>query len=307
MDMLLFPNIEILYEDDDIFAINKPSGIVVNRAHTVSESTIQDWVINTGKLSRVSCTLEEISNLKKEYPEVTEFGEPDEIFRARGGIAHRLDKETSGVLLIAKHPASLVHVLSQFKKRLTKKTYLALAHGKFQPEHGEIDLPIGRQTGNHAQFTVHENGKESVTQYHVLSYYPHIDAEKIIYTMKQQDLTFRDSLENGNPSVAKALAGKTKNFKKLTKIYQGFSLVELHPKTGRTHQIRVHLSHIHHPIVGDEMYSGKKRRSIDQYWCPRHFLHAKSIAFQYYRTKGEVKIEAPLTKDLQQSLEFLIS
>lgn len=294
---LSFPEIPILYEDDDLLVINKPPFVVVNRSQTQSERTIQDWMeerlkgegLWPGKVGK-SLVNEEESKLI--------LGDPLEVFTERVGVVHRLDKETSGVLLLAKNPEALIACMAQFKQRQTQKTYVALVHGKLQPSNGEINLPIGRNPRMRLQFAVVESGKESVTHYKVSGYYPHIDIQRIIKEQKQTEEKF-------NELQQKAVSGMSKKFSRAAKIYQGFTLVELEPKTGRTHQIRVHLAHLKHPIVGDKLYSGIKRRLVDQYWCYRNFLHAKKLKIIHPRIKGEIEFEAPLSEDLQKALSFL--
>lgn len=283
--------ISIVYEDNDLLAINKPAGIVVNRSQTTSELTIQDWV-------EERCG-EWGSNGDMGETHETEFGDPVEIFKQRSGIVHRLDKETSGILLIAKHPAALQWYMQQFKDRLTEKTYIGLVHGKVQPSEGTIDLPIARNSQMRLQYAVREDGKASQTIYKVLNFFPNVDVQKIeqyVHFQQQEHADFSSH----------HIQGLSKNFRRAAKIYQGFSLIEMKPKTGRTHQLRVHFSHLRHPIVGDKTYSGSKRRSIDHVWCERHFLHALRLKITQYRTNSELNIEAPLSEDLQKVLEFLV-
>lgn len=293
--------VQIVYQDQDLVAVNKPAGLVVNRSQTHDEETLQDWIEQqdwwrTGE------------GWQENYPEklrielVDMAGESDEIlgdrydlFTQRSGLVHRLDKETSGVLLIAKHPDALIATMREFKGRRVIKTYQALCHGKVQPDHGVIDLPIGRRRGGQLQFAVTEDGKHSQTQYQVMAYYPHLDVEAVLDHKRQQSI----SQEEGSQL---SFSG---NFRKMSKIYQGFSLVELQPKTGRTHQIRVHMSAIKHPLVGDKIYSGKKRQSLDQVWSPRHFLHAVKLELNHPRDGKKLTIAGKLAEDLQQVKEFL--
>ena len=140
-------NPPILYEDDHLLIINKPSGIVVNRAQSVKEPTIQDWMEK--KLSN-----DQLSDENKDFFD-------------RAGIVHRIDKETSGILLIAKAPEIFYALGRQFKAREIKKTYLAIVHGKLVPETGQINAPIGRLPWNPKRFGVVPGGKEAVTNYTV--------------------------------------------------------------------------------------------------------------------------------------------
>ncbi len=337
-----FPEIPVLFEDDDILVINKPAGIVVNRSHTQKEGTVQDWVeerqvsgntrhpelvsgSDLGDLFRkqndnntttclagrqtqplnppshsldvASQPTNQLSNQSTKQPII--FGEPNELFRERSGIVHRLDKDTSGVLLIAKNPATLVALMAQFKLRQTQKKYVALVHGKMQPESGEMNLPIGRNPQNRLQFRVREDGKESLTQYRVIAFYTHLDVEKVLASLQQRDKKALDFYKNDTHKLPK-------NFRKAVHSYQGFSLVELSPKTGRTHQLRVHLSHVRHPIVGDKVYAGVKKRLIDGVWCSRIFLHAASLKIVHPRTKSELIFTAPLSDDLKEVMGLLV-
>lgn len=275
--------IEIIYEDKDIVVINKPAGIVVNDAQTASDETIQSWFYDRNKQFKEL----ERKNYKNLIPDDFDdtFGSPEEIFVQRQGIVHRLDKETSGILLLAKNPGSLVNLLAQFKKRQTKKKYLCLAHGKFGVEKDLISAPVGRSTQNRTKFRVDVDGREATTLYEVKEFFPEIN---------YSDLNKVDISESD-----------LKVLKKNKSSYQGFSLVECWPKTGRTHQIRVHMAHIKHPLVGDKVYLGKKRVKLDPLWCERHFLHASQLTFVHPYNDKEITFSAQLTNDLKVVLQLL--
>lgn len=216
-------DIPILYEDDSLIVINKPSGIVVNRAQSVKEETIEDWAMNTRSI-RID----------------------------RAGIVHRIDKETSGILLIAKTPEVFIELQRQFKERIVKKTYLAFVHGKLVPEEGEIRAPVGRLPWNPERFGIVPEGKEAFTKYKVL------------------------------------------------RSWDDKSFVELYPETGRTHQIRVHLKYINHPIVGDYLYAGRKTARDDRKLVPRVMLHAWKLTFVHPTNGGELAVEAPIPDDMMK-------
>lgn len=258
--------IPILYEDSDIVVVNKPAGLVVNRSRTYAGFTLQDWMEE-----RFHIPHEKNETIQKQAKE-NEYGTPEEIFRQRSGIVHRLDKDTSGVMVLAKSPDMLVELLRQFRERVTQKTYIALLHGKLIPEKGSVNVPTGRNETDRKKFTVSAVGKPSETLYELLEYFPNL------------------------PKGIGQKKGKS---------YQGFSLTKVMPKTGRTHQIRVHMASIHHPVVGDTVYAGKKRIAIDAQWCPRQFLHAAKLCFQHPRSKAEMCFEAPLSEDLQGVLFLL--
>ncbi len=276
MNTFLFNPI-VLYEDNDLVVINKPPGVVVNRAETVQEITIQDWWADYLKKNVVA------NDWNSLVPQnfSTEYGSPEEIFAERGGVVHRLDKETSGVLVLAKNPGMLVNLLQQFRLRQTQKTYICLVHGKFNILEDTLQLPLGRSVQNRTKFAVDTEGRVAETFYHVENFFQHINTEAEIFS-------------------------KIKNAKKrMDRAYQGFSLVTCQPKTGRTHQIRVHMAHIKHPIVGDTTYLGKKRAALDVNWCPRLFLHAQKLVFMHPRSGKEMTVTAELWPDLQTALEYL--
>jgi 23S rRNA pseudouridine1911/1915/1917 synthase len=236
--------IKIIYEDSDILVLDKPSGITVNRSDTTKgEETVQDWVENKFKVQSLKFKVDEESDFYK-----------------RSGIVHRIDKETSGILLVAKTPQAFDDLQKQFKERTIKKTYLALVHGKVVPETGEISVPVGRLPWNRKKFGVLAGGREAVTKYKVLS---------ILY------LVF----------------GKKE---------EPFSLLELYPETGRTHQIRVHLKYFNHPIFADFLYAGRKTSRDDRKVLSRVFLHAEKIIFTHPVSKKSITLESPLPEELQK-------
>jgi 23S rRNA pseudouridine1911/1915/1917 synthase len=169
----------------------------------------------------------------------------------RDGVVHRLDKGTSGLMVIAKNAQTEEALQKEFQERKVQKAYLALIEGVIEPEEGEVDIPIGRDERNRERMAVTENGKSAQTEY---------------LTLKK---------------------------------YKSYSLLELKPKTGRTHQIRVHLSAIGHPILGDVKYGGKQGIS------PRIFLHAAKLTFSDPRTGQKMDFEANLPEDLEEVLASL--
>ncbi len=244
-------NIPILFEDEDLLVVDKPAGITVNRAETTKdEVTIQDWAEDHLSIKY------KVSGIK--YGD--EEWKPEEDFYQRGGIVHRLDKETSGILIIAKNPTAFVELQRQFRDREVKKEYQALAHGAITPPEGEINVPVGRLPWSGKQFGIVPGGKESKTLYKVLKNYQ-------------------------NP----------KNKEK-------FTLVELYPQSGRTHQIRVHLKYIGHPIFSDFLYAGRKTARDDRKVLPRVFLHAAKISFTHPSSKETMTFQSPLPQELQEVL-----
>lgn len=268
--------LEILHEDEDLLAINKPYGVVVNRSESYKLKVVQDWMEEHLKNSPPPEEKSWQTLIPADF--TPEYGLPTEIFRDRAGMVHRLDKDTSGVLLLAKNPGSLLNLLAQFKNRQVEKEYLCLTHGKFTLESGTINLPIARRSDDRKKFGVVSDGRPATTIYQVEQYFSEFNQELLE--------------ENSR-----------KNFR--VSLYQGFSLVKCQPKTGRTHQIRVHLQHLQHPIVGDQFYVGKKRAKTDALWCPRQFLHASKIIFMHPRQQRQLTIEAPLPSDLNSVLRFV--
>lgn len=286
----MFEEISILFEDKDVLVVNKPPGIVVNIADTLKEETVQSWFgryLGDAK-NRVSRADQDWKKLiPDDFSAV--YGTPEEIYAQRGGVVHRLDRDTSGVLLLAKNPGSLVALLAQFKKRQVKKEYVCLVHGKLQVETDVVLLPLARATRDRKLFEVSAGGRTAETTYKVLRFFPEFNREEL---------------------AAQWEALKTKapqGFRKRLSSYQSFSLLRCFPKTGRTHQIRVHLAHIKHPIVGDQVYGGKKRQKLDAVWCQRQFLHAEKLEFAHPRSAEKVPMVAPLTADLTAALRFLKS
>jgi 23S rRNA pseudouridine1911/1915/1917 synthase len=227
---------KIIYEDQAFFVVDKPSGWITNEADTTTtQPVVQKWIREN-----------------YDYPLKGDV-------EMRSGIVHRLDKETSGILLVAKTKEAFEKLQAEFKNREVQKTYVALLHGKVEPTEGSIEATIGRLPWRRDRFGVLGTGRESKTEYKVLKFYP------------------------GNNA--------------------GHSLTEFYPKTGRTHQIRVHAKHIGHAIVADEFYAGRKTARNDRKWCPRLFLHASEIKFIHPETGKEIEFKSELPEDLRQVLE----
>lgn len=234
---------KVIYEDESLLVLDKPSGWVVNKAlTTVGMVTVQDWLE------------------KKDY-EIAR----DE--RLRSGIVHRLDKETSGVLVVAKSERVMLELQTQFKERKVQKTYVCLVHGTLNEKKGVIDAPVGRLPWRRDRFGVIPDGKSAFTSYSMVGEYIKVE-----------------NLEKGETPY--------------------FSLLNAKPRTGRTHQIRVHLKHIGHPVVADAFYAGRKTARRDRKWCPRQFLHAASISFEH-PSRGTLVVESDLPEDLDNALATL--
>lgn len=285
--------LDILYEDRDILALHKRAGEVVNRSTTVAQgATTQDAL--AAYLNTLSAFDLDSYDFQHEYAQLTHalsaddiFGDPVTLFKERSGLVHRLDKETSGVLLCAKHPAALVSCMAMFKSRQVHKTYVALTHGVFANKEDSLSAPIGRSMSNRHRFAVQAQGRPARTNYSVTHEWQ-VDAAR-------WQAATRERFGWGERDALRAL-----------RLYpEGFSLVECRPETGRTHQIRVHMAHLQHPLVADEVYGGRKRVKIDRQWCSRHFLHASQLEYQHPRTGEQAVLDAPLPPELQGALDFL--
>ena len=216
---------EIIFENDQFLVINKPAGLVVHSDGKTVEKTLADWVI-------------------EHYPEVENVGEPlvltgkgdVAIVIKRPGIVHRLDRETSGVMIVTKTPEAFEYFKNAFKDREVSKTYNAFVFGHVKADVGTIDAAIGRSSSDFRKWSAQRGARgqkrEAVTDYKVLA-------------------RFEDDGEK-------------------------WSFLELCPKTGRTHQLRVHLKYLNHPIVGDELYGGKVYQGLG---FTRTALHSRKIEF----------------------------
>ena len=248
----------IIFEDEKILVVNKPAGLVVNRSETVKEQTLQD-------------ELSAYFSLKE-----GELG-----VGGRAGIVHRLDKETSGLIVVAKNEKTFLNLQGQFQERKVDKKYVALVHGNIKSEEGEINGQIGR-IGKFGKFGITKNGREALTFF----------KRKILYELPREK--FEEYIyEKG---FTKSRVNYLKNHAVL------YSLLEVFPKSGRTHQIRVHLKSIGYPVVSDLIYCPKKLVKFDMQWCPRLFLHAKEIVFTHPSSKKPVKFETDLPKDLKDAI-----
>jgi 23S rRNA pseudouridine1911/1915/1917 synthase len=245
--------LDILYEDDDLIVVNKLAGMVVHPAAGHSAGTL------------VNAILAHCPNLNVGGVE-------------RPGIVHRLDSETSGIIVVAKNDLAMRDLQAQFKSRRVHKIYLALVDGLVKPPRGKIDAPIGRDPKHRQKMAVVTQGKTraSVTVYRTITTFDH----------PFDTLHVRARSERSR--------AKSKNEGKYT-------LVEAQPQTGRTHQIRVHLAFLGFPVVADAIY-GKKKNALG---LTRQFLHAWKIAFTLPRTEREVSFVAPLPGDLKAILNDL--
>lgn len=232
-DDRIFPEpgaLEVLLEDPEVLALNKPAGLVVHPGSGRPTGTL-------------------VHRLLAAYPELEGVGGP-----GRPGVVHRLDKDTSGVLLIARSPSAYWNLVRQFASREVEKRYLAFVHGVPRQPHGTIVAPIGRHPHHRKRMAVRAEGKEAVTEWKLIA--------------------------SGKDCAA----------------------IEARPITGRTHQIRVHLKHLGHPIVGDSTYGprfrGARHRGLK---TPRTALHAWKLTFRHPTTEIPLTIMAPLPHDLEEA------
>jgi len=229
---------EILYEDDDIIVINKPAGLVVHPDGRTKEPSVSAW-------------------FAEKYPDSKDVGEKlGEI--ERPGIVHRIDRETSGVLLLAKTNKGHEELKKQFQDREIGKTYHLFVYGDLKDDRGTINFPIGRSTGDFRKWSAQHGGRGE----------------------KRDALTYFE--------VLKRSPDKT------------FTFVEAKPKTGRTHQIRVHFQALQHPVVGDSLYAPGKPKLLN---FDRTALHARKVTFK--NVNGEdVTVEAPYPNDFQLAVDM---
>lgn len=227
--------IQILFEDDYLIIFDKLSG----------------WVVNESQTTKYSLVVQKYIKNKFDFP----LAKDNEY---RSGIVHRLDKPTSGALIVAKDKETFSLMQKLFKERKIKKKYLALVHNIIFPEKGIVNAPVGRLSWNKKKFGIMPGGRDSETSYQVVEKYK-----------KEKD---------------------------------SFCLVELYPKTGRTHQIRIHMKYIGHPILCDQFYAGRKTYKNDSLWCKRLFLHASEISFTHPRNKKNMIIKSKLPADLKECL-----
>lgn len=219
----------VRFEDADVVVIAKPTGLVVHPGAGHEGGTL-------------------VNGLLARYPEIASVGDP-----FRPGIVHRLDRDTSGLLVVARSARAYASLVRQLSQRSVERRYLALVWGRLASPRGLVDAPIGRSESRRTRMAVRDAGKEARTEYEVRA-------------------VFDDPV---------------------------CSLLECRLQTGRTHQIRVHLAAIGHPVVGDATYGGAR----DPIPCPRPFLHAATLAFDHPVTGERLRFEEPLPDDLRAVLD----
>ncbi|WP_297818836.1 RluA family pseudouridine synthase [uncultured Lactobacillus sp.] len=221
-------HLDIIYEDQDVIVVNKPQGMVVHPSAGHPDKTLVNGLLYHTK----------------------ELSQSSEGFRP--GIVHRIDKDTSGLLMIAKNDVARESLEKQLAEKTNKREYLAIVHGNFDTKTGVINAPIGRNPNNRKQMAVTEKGKHAVTHFEVLEQ------------------------------------------------FHGYSLIKCILETGRTHQIRVHMRYIGHPIAGDPLYGPKKTLKGNG-----QFLHAKTLGFEHPRTHQWLEFSAPVPEIFQKQIDIL--
>jgi len=247
--------IEIIYEDENVLVLNKPAGLVVHSDGKTKEETLSDWVMEN-------------------YPEMENVGEPLDTgkeFIKRPGIVHRLDRETSGCIILAKNQDTFSFLKEQFQERKVKKVYNAVVWGNMKTDEGVVDVPIGRSGKDFRQWSATRGARgqlrEAITEY------------KVLARFSAHEGYVSDKEEDG----------------------EKFVFLEVRPKTGRTHQIRVHMKYLNNPIVGDSLYAEGRPYVLS---FKRVALHARSLTIEIPE-KGQKTFEAPFPEDFTDLLAKL--
>jgi len=232
--------IEIVYEDETLVVVNKPAGLVVHPAAGIHSGTLANALAHH---------FQQLANI------------PGGASSVRPGIVHRLDRDTSGLLVVAKTEAALENLSDQFRARTVYKSYAALVHGRVSVDSGRIDQPLARDRANRTRMAVVRGGRSALSIFRV------------------------------------------------NRRFNRFTLLDVELKTGRTHQIRVHLAWLKHPVVADETYGGGRDNTIQNARLRahirslgRHFLHAQRLAFTHPETGERVQFQSPLPDALSSLL-----
>ncbi|MCD9187079.1 MAG: RluA family pseudouridine synthase [Pyrinomonadaceae bacterium] len=252
--------LDIVYEDEFLAVINKPAGMVVHPGAGVPNGTLANAIAYHFKF--------QIPDSKLESENISELESgirnPESGIKNRIGIVHRLDKDTSGLIVIAKSDEIHEKLSEQFRNREVYKSYVALAHGEIYEENGTIDAPIAREKHNRTKMAVRAHGRNAVS----------------LWSVRER--------------------------------FEKFTLLKVEIKTGRTHQIRVHLAHLNHPIVGDELYNAGRdktvfnltiRKAIEH--LGRFFLHAERLSFTHPQTNEKMNFRVEIPSELSDFLELL--
>ncbi len=237
--------LDIVYEDDDLLVVNKPAGMVVHPGHGNYDGTLVNALA-----FHLSVTTSEAAPLAAEDERM-------------GVLVHRIDKDTSGLLVVAKNDEAQMDLAKQFFEHSIERLYVAVVWGNVKDDEGTIDAAIGRDPNDRLRFKVYpeddERAKHAVTHYKVLERFGYV------------------------------------------------TVIQCRLETGRTHQIRVHMSHIGHPLVGDELYGGLFGYDVPPAWMPRQALHAQSLELTQPVSGERIRAEAPVPADIARCLEHIRS
>ncbi|MBA3631737.1 MAG: RluA family pseudouridine synthase [Acidobacteria bacterium] len=246
--------LEFVYEDEYLAVINKPAGMVVHPGAGNSSGTLANAIAYKFKIRNSKFKIENSLNEQSKIQNL----------KSKIGIVHRLDKDTSGLIVVAKNEEIHEKLSGQFRNREVYKSYIALVHGVVRGNNGKIDAPIGREKFNRTKMTVVKNGRNALS----------------LWRVRQR--------------------------------FEKFTLLDVEIKTGRTHQIRVHLAFLNHPVVGDETYNEGRDNTIADvkirqavHDVNRFFLHAEKLSFTHPKTKEKMDFYAPLPEELANLLELI--
>lgn len=246
--------LEIIFEDESLAVINKPAGMITHPGAGAPNGTLANAIAYKFKIQDEELKTENASDAQSKFQNL----------KSRIGIVHRLDKDTSGLIVVAKNEAVHENLSGQFRNREVYKSYVALAHGEIERNTGKIDAPIARDRHNRLKMSVQKSGRNALS----------------LWKVRQR--------------------------------FEKFTLLDVEIKTGRTHQIRVHLSCINHPIVGDETYNSGRDNTVADLRIRqaitdlnRFFLHAERLSFTHPLRKEKMDFHAPLPKELKDFLRLI--
>ncbi len=246
--------LDIIFEDESFAVINKRAGMITHPGAGAANGTLANAIAYRFKIQDEELTIDRASDAQTNFQNL----------KSKIGIVHRLDKDTSGLIVVAKNETVHENLSGQFRNREVYKSYVALAHGKIERNTGKIDAPIARDKHNRLKMSVQKSGRNALSLWKV-----------------------RDRFEK-------------------------FTLLDVEIKTGRTHQIRVHLAYINHPIVGDETYNSGRDNTVADLQIRqavaelnRFFLHAERLSFTHPATKEKLDFHAPLPKELTNFLRLI--
>ena len=262
--------LSVVYEDDSLIVIDKPAGLVVHPAAGVASDTLANALAFRFRNADCGLRIEDDSTARtsESANQESRTANPQSAIRIpqypRPGIVHRLDRDTSGLMVVAKSESAHEHLSDQFRAREVFKSYVALAHGRVRDESGRIEEPLARDPRLRTRMAVVRGGRPSLSLYRV------------------------------------------------RRAYERFTLLDVQIKTGRTHQIRVHLAHLKHPVVGDKVYNGGRDATVADVRVRaairamgRQFLHAERLGFRHPLTGEFLNFHAPLPEELSRMLEAL--